>query len=74
MVLFWSALVRAVLAAAIPFTDQIWQIAALAMMLAAANARLAAEDALRRRLAAGEASLDILDLRGRLAAKGLTYL
>lgn len=42
--------------------------------LEAANARLAAEEAKRRRLAAGELGLDIYDMRGRLADKGLKYM
>lgn len=39
-----------------------------------ANARLASEDARRKRLAAGELGLDIYDMRPRLAAKGLKYV
>ena len=39
----------------------------------AAQARLDAEDAKRKRFAAGELGLDIYDMRGKLAAKGLTY-
>ncbi|WP_226623544.1 4-carboxy-4-hydroxy-2-oxoadipate aldolase/oxaloacetate decarboxylase [Alloyangia pacifica] len=39
-----------------------------------AEARLAAEEAKRRRLAAGELGLDIYDMRGRLAEKGLKYV
>ncbi len=43
-------------------------------VLAKAEARLAAEEAKRQRLAAGELGLDIDDMRGRLAEKGLTYV
>ncbi|MBE9636356.1 4-carboxy-4-hydroxy-2-oxoadipate aldolase/oxaloacetate decarboxylase [Salipiger mangrovisoli] len=43
-------------------------------VLAKAEARLAAEEAKRARLAAGELGLDIYDMRGRLAAKGLKYV
>jgi len=39
----------------------------------AAARRLAAEEAKRARLAAGELGLDIYDMRGRLAAKGLVW-
>jgi len=39
-----------------------------------AEARVAAEDDKRKRLAAGELGLDIYDMRGRLAAKGLRYI
>ena len=39
-----------------------------------AQARLDAEEAKRRRLAAGELGLDIYDMRARLAEKGLKYL
>lgn len=39
-----------------------------------AEARLAAEDARRDRLAAGELGLDIYDMRQRLADKGLKYV
>ena len=40
----------------------------------AAEKRLAAEEAKRRRLAAGELGLDIYDMRSRLAEKGLKYV
>ncbi|MBW7922933.1 MAG: 4-carboxy-4-hydroxy-2-oxoadipate aldolase/oxaloacetate decarboxylase [Rubellimicrobium sp.] len=43
-------------------------------VLAAAQKRLAAEEAKRARLAAGELGLDIYDMRARLAAKGLKYV
>lgn len=43
-------------------------------VLAAANARLLAEAALRQRLARGESSLDLFNLRDHLAAKGLRYV
>ena len=39
-----------------------------------AEARVAAEDGKRKRLAAGELGLDIYDMRGRLAEKGLKYV
>lgn len=39
-----------------------------------AEARVAAEDGKRQRLAAGELGLDIYDMRGRLAEKGLKYI
>lgn len=42
-------------------------------VLAAATARMAAEEAKRRRLAAGELGLDIYDMRPRLEARGLRY-
>lgn len=42
--------------------------------LAAAEARLAAEDAKRKRLANGELGLDIYNMRPRLAKKGLRYI
>lgn len=42
--------------------------------LAAARKRMAAEEAKRKRLAAGELGLDIYDMRGRLAEKGLEYV
>lgn len=45
-----------------------------AQVLAAAAARIAAEDAIRQRLAAGESGLDLFGLRDRLAGKGLRYL
>ncbi|MEP9398851.1 4-carboxy-4-hydroxy-2-oxoadipate aldolase/oxaloacetate decarboxylase [Mesorhizobium sp. KR2-14] len=41
---------------------------------AKAEARMAAEAAKRKRLAAGELGLDIYDMRGRLAEKGLKYV
>jgi len=43
-------------------------------VLAAAQKRVAAEEAKRKRLAAGELGLDIYDMRPRLAAKGLRYV
>lgn len=43
-------------------------------VLAAAEKRLAAEEAKRKRLSAGELGLDIYDMRGRLAEKGLKYV
>ena len=43
-------------------------------VLAAARQRVAAEEAKRQRLAAGELGLDIYDMRARLAARGLTYV
>jgi len=43
-------------------------------VMARAQARLDAEEAKRRRLAAGELGLDIYDMRARLAEKGLTYV
>jgi 4-hydroxy-4-methyl-2-oxoglutarate aldolase len=45
-----------------------------ARVLEKALARLAAEDATRKRLAAGELGLDVYDMRGRLAEKGLKYV
>lgn len=42
-------------------------------VLAGANARIAAEDEKRRDLQAGKLSLDLYDLRARLAAKGFEY-
>lgn len=44
-----------------------------AQVAAAAAKRLAAEEAKRTRLAAGELGLDIYDMRGRLAEKGLRW-
>jgi 4-hydroxy-4-methyl-2-oxoglutarate aldolase len=43
-------------------------------VLAAAEQRLAAEEAKRKRLASGELGLDIYDMRARLAEKGLKYI
>lgn len=43
-------------------------------VLAAAQKRIDAEEAKRSRLASGELGLDIYDMRGRLAEKGLKYL
>lgn len=43
-------------------------------VLAAANQRLANEEAKRQRLAAGELGLDIYDMRPSLARKGLKYI
>lgn len=45
-----------------------------ASVLEATRARAAKEQASRKRYAAGELSLDVNDMRGRLAAKGLTYV
>lgn len=44
-----------------------------ALVLAAAEKRLANEEAKRQRLAAGELGLDIYGMREKLAAKGLVY-
>ena len=44
-----------------------------ASVLAKAQAREANEESKRQRLAAGELGLDIYDMRGKLAALGLTY-
>ena len=43
-------------------------------VLAAARSRLDKEEEKRKRLAAGELGLDIYDMRGRLAEKGLKYV
>lgn len=48
--------------------------AACEAVLTATEERLAAEDAKRARLAAGELGLDIYNMRERLAAKGLKYV
>jgi 4-hydroxy-4-methyl-2-oxoglutarate aldolase len=45
-----------------------------AAVLEASRARAAKEEASRQRYAAGELSLDLNDMRGRLAEKGLTYV
>jgi len=45
-----------------------------AAVLAAAQTRVATEEAKRARLAAGELGLDLYQMRERLAAKGLRYL
>ncbi len=44
-----------------------------AAVLERAEARIAGEEEKRRRLASGEVGLDIYDMRGALAAKGLRY-
>jgi len=43
-------------------------------VLIAAKKRIAGEEEKRQRLAAGELSLDLYDMRDRLKAKGLTYV
>lgn len=45
-----------------------------ARVMQAAQVRIDAEEAKRQRLASGELGLDIYDMRGRLADKGLTYV
>ena len=45
-----------------------------AQVLEKALTRLAAEDATRKRLAAGELGLDVYGMRGRLVEKGLKYV
>ncbi len=45
-----------------------------ARVLEAAQKRTASEEAKRQRLAAGELGLDMYDMRGRLAEKGLKYV
>jgi 4-hydroxy-4-methyl-2-oxoglutarate aldolase len=47
---------------------------AAAEVVAASKVRTEREDAARRRYAAGELSLDVNDMRGRLAEKGLRYV
>lgn len=49
-------------------------VAEAATVLAAAEARVAAEEAKRVRLATGELGLDLYQMRDRLAQKGLRYL
>jgi len=48
--------------------------ASAAEVLQKAQTRVAAEEGKRARLAAGELGLDIYDMRGRLAEKGLKYI
>jgi 4-hydroxy-4-methyl-2-oxoglutarate aldolase len=48
--------------------------ASAAQVLAAAQSRLATEEAKRARLAAGELGLDLYDMRPALAARGLRYV
>ena len=44
------------------------------MVLAACRARIEREEALRERYASGELGLDVNDMRGRLAQRGLRYV